>query len=121
MTRCRFLPGVGHFSRAIFFMLGLLVFYCLWLGVLIWAGIVESATPNFFVAILLLLPLLPVGAFDLWLRLTWEADIITINPPPPKPLVRLLQREYGLYWFPVVICLPLWLWATCLVGMAIFA
>ncbi|PKN23550.1 MAG: hypothetical protein CVU68_00585 [Deltaproteobacteria bacterium HGW-Deltaproteobacteria-3] len=100
-------------------MLGLLVFYGFWLGLLTWIGIVESATPKFFAAILLL-PLLPVGAFDLWLRLTWEADIITIYPQPPKPIARLLQREYGLYWFPAGVCPPLWLWATGLIGMAIF-
>ncbi|MDH4331444.1 MAG: hypothetical protein OEV89_02580 [Desulfobulbaceae bacterium] len=120
MKRRQFLPGVGHCSRAIFFMLGLLVFYGFWLGLLLWTGIVASATPKVFVATLLLLPLLPVGAFDLWLRLTWEADIITIHPPPPRLLGRLLQRKYGLYWFPVGICLPLWLLATCLIGMFIF-
>jgi hypothetical protein len=122
MNRYRFLPGVGHCPRTIFFMLGVLILYCLWLVLLSWTGIVEQGMSNSLAAPLLLLPMLPVGAFDLWLRLTWEAEIsIITQPPPPKLVARLLQREYGLYWFPVLICPPLWLWAIGLIGMTTFA
>lgn len=72
MNKRPFLPGAEHRSRSIFFMLAALVGYCIWLWLLVRMGMVESDTSNLVSAALLLAPLLPITAFDLWLRLTWE-------------------------------------------------
>lgn len=112
MKRLQFFPGVGHTSRSIFFMLATLVGYCIWLWLLMRTGVIESDTSNPIAAALLLAPLLPVAVFDLWLRLSWEPELPTLYPPPPSLFERLLHRKYGLYWFPVLICLPLWVWAA---------
>ena len=120
MKRRPFLPGVGHTTRAIFFMLIALLGFGLWLSILTWAGLIESNTSNTVAAALLLAPLLPIAVFDLWLRLTWEPELPTLYPPPPSLIQRLLQRKYGLFWFPVLICLPLWVWTAGLYGLVIF-
>jgi len=121
MKRRQFLPGVGHTSRAIFFMLAALVGYGAWLSILTGTGLVDNGTSTPVFAALLLAPLLPIAIFDLWLRITWEPELPTLYPPPPSLFERLLQREYGLYWFPVMISLPLWVWATGLYGVVIFS
>jgi hypothetical protein len=120
MNKRPFLDGVGHQSRALFFMLGALVFYCLWLWFLTVFGVVNSESSNTFVATLLLLPLAPVAAFDLRLRLTWQPDIPTLYPLPPTRLQRLFEVQYGLYWFPWLICIPLWVWGSGLIGWILF-
>jgi len=117
MKRRQFLPGVEHLSRAIFFMLAALVGFCIWLWLLMRTGLIKSDTSNTVFAALLLAPLLPIAAFDLWMRITWEPELPTLYPPPPNLLERLLQREYGLYWFPIVICLHLWVWTVGLFGL----
>jgi hypothetical protein len=117
--KINFLPGIGHRSRAIFFMMGLLVFYCLWLWLLLALGLVGNETSPRFAALLLLLPLLPVAGVDLWMRITWRQEIVTLYPPPPTRLARLLGKEYGLYWFPVLICIPLWIWSVVLLGFLV--
>lgn len=114
-------PGISHGIRAIFFMLVALVGYCIWLWLLMRMGLIESNTPNAVAATLLLAPLLPVALFDLWLRITWEPELPTLYPPPPTLTERLLQREYGLYWFPALICLPLWVWTAGLYGLTVFS
>lgn len=120
MRRRPFLPGVSPATRAIFFMLMALLGYGLWLTLLVRTGRIGSDTPNNAAAALLLAPLLPVALFDLWLRITWEPELPTLYPPPPSLLERLLHRKYGLYWFPVLICLPLWVWVTGLYGVVVF-
>lgn len=115
----RFLAGVGHLRRTIIFMLGLIVFYCLWLWLLVSIGLLESSTPDTLAAVLLLAPLPPAAVFDFWLRIGWKPDFPTLYPPPPTPMQRLLAREYGLYWFPVLICIPLWMWIAGLIGWVI--
>lgn len=115
MNKRRFLPGVGHCSRAIFFMLAVWVFYCFYFWLLSWSGVINNTLPAPAFTALLLLPLLPVAAFDLWLRITWEPEFPALHPPPPTLTERLLQREYGLYWFPIVICPPLWVWVTAII------
>lgn len=114
--KSKFLVGVGHQSRAIIFMVGSLVFYCFWLWLLMALGIISNETSTYFAAFLLLIPLMPVAGFDLWMRITWQQEQPTLYPPPPKLSERLLEREYGLYWFPVIICIPLWIWGTALAG-----
>ncbi|MDP1613789.1 MAG: hypothetical protein Q8M11_22230 [Sulfuritalea sp.] len=114
--RYKFLAGVGHQSRAIIVMVGALVFYCVWLWLLTQTGVIDGTTSSYGFGLLLLLPLLPIAAIDLWLRLTWEPELPTLYPPPPTHAERLLQREYGLYWFPVLICIPLWMWFAGLTG-----
>jgi hypothetical protein len=96
--------------------MGGLVFYCFWLWFGLNTGIVASETSPAISAALLLLPLIPVAVFDLWLRLSWRQESPTLYPPPPTLLERLLQAEYGLFWFPVLIMIPLWLWSTALIG-----
>ena len=120
MSKRPFLDGVGHEFRALIFMVGALVFYCIWLWFLTVFGIVNSKSSNTFVATLLLLPLIPVAAFDYWLRLSWQQEIPTQHPPPPTRLQRLFEAEYGLYWFPWLIRIPLWAWGTCLIGWVLF-
>lgn len=120
-SRRPFLAGVSHPARAVFFMVGVLVFYGFWLWLLMALGMVNSASASAFVAALLLAPLLPVAAFDIWLRLTWQPEMPTLYPPPPGLRQRLLEREYGLYWFPALICIPLWLWGGGLIGWIVFA
>jgi len=79
----KFLAGVDHRSRAIFFMLGVLVFYCFWFWLLLALGLVSKQTTPHLVAFWLLLPLIPVGGFDLWMRITWRQVQATLYPPPP--------------------------------------
>lgn len=112
----RYLHGIGHRSRAVFFMLGALVFYCLWLWLLLRVGAVDNATPAPVVATLLLAPLVPVAVIDLRMRLSWQQQYPTVYPPPPTMAERLLERPYGLYWWPVLICVPVWIWAVGLIG-----
>lgn len=59
-------------------MLAALVFYCIWLWLLMRSGLIVSDTSNPVAAALLLAPLLPVAAFDLWLRITWELELPTL-------------------------------------------
>lgn len=101
-------------------MLAAMVGYCIWLWLLTLTGVVESGTSSTVAATLLFLPLLPVAAFDLWLRLTWEQEYPALYPSPPTLTERLFQRKYGLYWFPILICLPLWVWAAGYIGLAVF-
>jgi hypothetical protein len=110
------LPIVSHRSRAIFFMVGALVFYCFWLWLLSALGWVSKATTHRLVVFWLLLPLIPVGGFDVWMRITWRQAQVTLYPSPPALLARLLERAYGLYWFPVIICIPLWIWSAVMTG-----
>ena len=56
----------------------------------------------------LLLPTLLFGAFDLYKRLKQRAE------PPIGLAARLLQRQYGYYFLPFVMCIPMWLWAAAL-------
>ncbi len=112
----RFLAGVGHPLRALIFMVGTLVLYCFWLWLLGALGLLTRDTPTGIATFLLVLPVFPVAGFDLWLRITWTPEQPTLHPPPPGLRERLLQRAYGLYWFPVVICIPLWLWGAALLG-----
>lgn len=97
-------------------MIGALVFYCLWLWLGLTTGVVGNDTSTVLAAVLLLLPLVPIALFDLWLRLSWQQETPTLYPPPPTRLQRLLQAEYGLFWFPVLIMIPLWLWSVGLIG-----
>lgn len=120
MKRRPFLPGVSPATRAIFFMLAALLGYGLWLVLLVRSGSIASDTSNPVAAALLLVPLLPIALFDLWLRVTWEPALPVLAPPPPGLTERLLQTEYGLYWFPVLIRLPLWLWTVVLYGWVLF-
>lgn len=97
-------------------MIGALVGYCLWLWLALNTGIVNNDTSSEMGAALLLLPLVPIALFDLWLRLSWQQEVPTLYPPPPTLPERLLQAEYGLCWFPVLIMIPLWLWSAGLIG-----
>jgi hypothetical protein len=110
------LAAIPHRSRAIFFMVGALVFYCLWLWLLLNAKVISADTSATSAALLLLAPLIPVAIIDLTMRLAWQQEFPTLYPPPPKVWEKLIQREYGLYWFPVLICVPLWLWVVGLLG-----
>jgi len=64
------------------------------------------------VALQLLAPMIPVAIIDLKMRLAWQQECPTLYPPPPKTWEKLVYREYGLYWFPWLICVPLWLWVV---------
>lgn len=116
MKPLRFLPYVHHQTRALIVMVGLLVLYCAWLWLLDSLGMIGRDSSSSWIATLLLLPLIPVAIFDLWLRLSWQQETPTLYPPPPTRLQRLLQAEYGLFWFPVFIMIPLWLWSIGLLG-----
>jgi hypothetical protein len=52
-----------------------------------------------------------IGAFDFWLRLSWHPKVIYQFPLSASASLtgRMLYREYGLFWPPVLICPPLWL------------
>jgi hypothetical protein len=115
MNRNAFLSGVGHQARAVFFMVGALVFYCFWLSLITWLGWVSNEMSSQAFAALLLAPFLPVCAFDLWLRIGWAPGSC-----PPSLRQKLLQREYGLCWFPVLICISLWVWGSGLTGLAVW-
>lgn len=108
----RFLPGVGSTTRSLIFMVGFLAVYAFWLWLLVTLGFGGKETGPTLDAVLLLLPLLPVAGFDLWLRYSWQQETPTLYPPPPTLRERLLQRAYGLSWFPWVICVPLWVWVA---------
>lgn len=101
-------------------MIGALVLYCFWLWLLLNVGMIRDDTSSVTSAVLLLLPLLPVAAFDLWLRISWQQEIPTLIPPPPTALEKLLYPEYGLFWFPVLIMIPLWLWSVGLTGAIVW-
>lgn len=119
MKPFRLLPYLHYQTRNIFVMLGLLVLYCLWLWVLGLAGLIVEGSSASYVATLLLLPLVPASLFDLWLRLSWRQETPTIHPPPPGLLEKLFYPEYGLFWFPVLIMCPLWVWGTGLIGWVV--
>lgn len=115
-----FLPGISHPVRSVFFMAGAVGVYCLWLWLLTALEIMTKETPGRVATALFLAPFVPIGVFDLWLRLSWRQETPTLYPPPPGLRRRLLEREYGLYWFPVLICVPLWLWCGGLIGWSLY-
>lgn len=100
-------------------MLGMVAIYCLWLWLLSILGIVDNDSSTTRVATLLLVPLVPISLFDLWLRLSWQQETPTLYPPPPSMWAKLFYPEYGLFWFPVLIMIPLWVWGTGLIGWVI--
>lgn len=100
-------------------MVGLLVLYCIWLWLLGVFGLIDKDSSAAYVAGLLLIPLIPISLFDLWLRLSWQQETPSIHPPPPNLLEKLFYPEYGLYWFPVLIKVPLWVWAKGLIGWSV--
>ena len=100
-------------------MLGLLVLYCVWLWLLGLFGLIGQDSSAAYAASLLLLPLVPISLFDLWLRLSWQQETPTLYPPPPTLWAKLFYPEYGLFWFPVLIMIPLWVWGAGLIGWAI--
>lgn len=108
----KYLAGISHQARAVFFMIGALVFYGLWLWLLLKIGAVTSDTSVTTAALLLMAPLIPVALIDLKMRIAWQQEFPTLYPPPPKFWEKLVYREYGLYWFPVLLCVPLWLWVV---------
>lgn len=120
MAKTPFLAGVHHQARAIIFMVGALVFYCFWLWLWLTLGVVSDDTSSQTFAFLLLLPLLPVAGFDLRLRLSWTQATPSLYPRPPSLRQRLLEPPYGLYWFPVLICVPLWVWTGGLLGWILY-
>jgi hypothetical protein len=105
------LRALTPFSRALFFFIGALVGMCIWIALLLQFGLVRQGTSPTAAALWLLAPLVPVGAFDFWLRLSWHPKAVHQFPPPAAASLseRLLYREYGLFWPPVLICPPLWL------------
>lgn len=119
MKPLRFLDYVHHQTRAFVVMLGLLVLYCIWLWLLSVFGLIDKDSSVAYVASLLLIPLVPISLLDLWLRLSWQQETPSIHPPPPNLLEKLLYPEYGLFWFPVLIMIPLWVWGTGLIGWSV--
>lgn len=119
MKPLRILHHVHHQTRSIFVMVGLLVLYCLWLWLLGIFGWMKNDSSMTHAASLLLAPLIPVSIVDLWMRISWQRETPLIYPPPPRMLEKLLYPEYGLYWFPVLIMLPLWVWGTGLIGWVV--
>lgn len=116
MPRLHFLPGLHYQLRSLFAMLLFLLAYCLWLWLL--DLLAADTTPDGHVA-QLLLPLVPVSLFDIGLRLSWEPQTPRLKPPPPAPLARLFLPECGLFWFPMLIMIPLWVWGFGLIGWTI--
>lgn len=100
-------------------MLGLLVLYCVWLWLLGVFGLIDKDSSVAYVASLLLVPMVPISLFDLWLRVSWQQETPTIHPPPPNLLEKLFYPEYGLFWFPGLIMIPLWVWGTGLIGWSV--
>jgi len=119
MKPLRFLDYVHHQTRAFVVMFGLLALYCLWLWLLSVLGLIDNDSSTAYVASLLLVPLAPISLFDLWLRISWQQETPTIHPPPPSFLEKLFYPEYGLFWFPVLIMIPLWVWGTGLIGWSV--
>ena len=103
--------ALGHVSRAVFFFIGFLVVFCLWLALLLQLGAIRQDMSTSVAALYLLAPLVPAALFDLWLRISWSPKLAIQYPPPPEASLsaRLLCREYGLYWPPILICPPIWL------------
>lgn len=118
MKPLRILPQVHHQTRSIFVMAGLLVLYCLWLWVLIRWGWMEKDASGVRAASLLVVPLVPVSIVDLWMRSSWQQETPTLYPPP-RLLEKLLYPEYGLFWFPVLIMIPMWVWGAGLMGWSV--
>jgi hypothetical protein len=107
---------IDHQLRAIIFMIGALIFYLLWLWFVPFLGIHLDKARPYVTAAVFLAPLVPVAVIDLYVRLRWKQEMPTLAPPPPKAWEKLLRREYGLYWFPGLICVPLWIWVVGLLG-----
>lgn len=120
MKPLRFLNYVHHQARSLIVMAGLLVLYCLWFWLLSVFGWIDSDSSARWVGFLLLVPLLPVALFDLWLRLSWQPETPRLYPPPPSLLEKLFYPEYGLFWFPVLIMIPLWVWGSGLIGWSLY-
>lgn len=100
--------AISHCRRSIFLMVIVLMSYSLWLPVLMR---LPKETPMPIHVIMLFFPFFPASLFDIVLRLSWVNPYPDCSyPPPPTLLKRLLGREYGIYWFPVVLCFPFWLW-----------
>ncbi len=116
MTFITYLHGINHFQRTIFVMLAAVLVYCLWLWALMAAGALDNKISGPMAAAVFLLPLVPLAVIDLVMRLSWRPDRVRVHPPLPSMTDRLLHRDYGLYWWPGLICIPLWLWAIGVFG-----
>jgi hypothetical protein len=116
--------ALSHASRAVFFFIGFLVIFCFWLALLLKVGAVHQETRSSVAALYLLAPLVPAALFDLWLRISWHPRHANQYPPPPAASLwaRLLCRDYGVFWPPVLICPPIWLTvASLLIYLAWFS